>query len=767
MANFQNLLFKTSGILKMAADTESQQQLEQDFGRLAYTFFKDRAPQLLNYLLGFEIVDQEEDGSKAVGIFGCKIGDGYFYVPVFFVNNQIKGMDLLYSKQSNMFIPLQEGWINHILDKQATLLGEGTKNNMEVRKDFETPNFRFLQYPYQYNKIATVKDIVNNAFTVWNEMQTKLAEMMDNDKDMQLAWLGAFLKLTKKGTLEKTADGSKLIEFLENHGGPKAVGSLMNSFDSHKFANAALTFYPSVESLFVHKFNMEKPAEEKIKVITSEQPHPASLSDEDRKQIVRDGFTIKDIRDPKEKSEMFAVNYTKRFTTPDEPGLYNVLLANGGTTEAWVLMPTKPFNNCFVVVEPKKMFAITADPKRVIARDIKLDEAKSIYSKAVSLDDVKPDNHYIAINEKLNASGMFRVRTVRAANEMRTELDVCFDNNPLDVPKEKGTWDAIQERGSDPNIIDIDTIQIGNFDGDKLRLASNKLIVPKDWKFLEVTSDDWSLDDGDRAIFKSFKPGTLLDLDEALLKNALNNLVIEHDNGEYYISFNDFNEGPFNYKTAAVRLVRDYGFDFNDSMATLTEATNNIKARRLVKLAQSSGVGVMMPKENPQQFGVDSFNGIQTQEPDVQSIQGTFTGVPQLRDPMRYGFNLGGETDQSMNQFATGQSPLQEDVNNLAQQAAESGQKSVFDHATIAGLAKLYDVSNVIDTYIPEMVKALDRIGRILFLFYWKNEEFVDRYGNEDLNDVEDLLRSVFKSYGDLILKFKEKAISTSIDDLV
>ena len=42
-------------------------------------------------------------------------------------------MDLLYSKKSNTFMPLQDGWINHILDKQATYLGEGVKNNMDIR----------------------------------------------------------------------------------------------------------------------------------------------------------------------------------------------------------------------------------------------------------------------------------------------------------------------------------------------------------------------------------------------------------------------------------------------------------------------------------------------------------------------------------------------------------------------------------------------------------------------------------------------------------
>jgi hypothetical protein len=150
MSNFTSLLAKLPVGLNKAADIESpdEVQLEQDFARLAYTFFKDRAPGLIPYLLGFEVVEREEDGSRAVGMFGCKIGEDYYYVPAFFVNNQIKGMDLLYSKNSNSFVPLRESWINHIVNRQTIRLG-GATNEPEplLRRQFERPRFDFLAVP--------------------------------------------------------------------------------------------------------------------------------------------------------------------------------------------------------------------------------------------------------------------------------------------------------------------------------------------------------------------------------------------------------------------------------------------------------------------------------------------------------------------------------------------------------------------------------------------------------------------------------------------
>ena len=57
-------------------------------------------------------------------------------------------------------------------------------------------------------------------------------------------------------------------------------------------------------------------------------------------------------------------------------------------------------------------------------------------------------------------------------------------------------------------------------------------------------------------------------------------------------------------------------------------------------------------------------------------------------------------------------------------------------------------------------MKALDRLGRILFIFYWKNEDFGERYGKDELAEIEDLLRAVFKSFGDMVLKLKQKSVS-------
>ena len=104
---------------------------------------------------------------------------------------------------------------------------------------------------------------------------------------------------------------------------------------------------------------------------------------------------------------------------------------------------------------------------------------------------------------------------------------------------------------------------------------------------------------------------------------------------------------------------------------------------------------------------------------------------------------------------------------NLAQQASDIGQKTVFDHAAIGGLAKVYDTSAVIDSYLPEFMQTIDRLGRLIFLYYWKHEDFTSRYGTSDAVEIEDTLRGTFKQLGDLTLKLKQKGIGPEDADSV
>ena len=103
---------------------------EQAFSNLAHAYIKDKAPKLLEYEVGFQLLEKNQENTKAVGVFGFKVGSQWIYAPVFFLNGDLKGHELLYLKSQDQFLPLKENWINHVLGKKPSVLGDGVNRNL-------------------------------------------------------------------------------------------------------------------------------------------------------------------------------------------------------------------------------------------------------------------------------------------------------------------------------------------------------------------------------------------------------------------------------------------------------------------------------------------------------------------------------------------------------------------------------------------------------------------------------------------------------------
>jgi hypothetical protein len=760
MTTFTSLLATAPASFVKDADIESpdEVQLENDFSNMAFSFLQDRAPKMIPYLLGFEVVDREEDGSKAIGIFGFKVGDDYYYVPAFFTNGQVRGIDLLFSKRTNSFVPLREAWIDYILNRQAISLGDTQTNANQLRQDFENPDFDFVAQPpiHKRGTDESVKVAVDG-FEAWNTMQHIMVESMEKDGEFQEAFAcavarmkGAELPIEKKAATAFEHDGIRMSEALLKviEGNPK-------------FASALLTFYPSVMDCAKALPPVKAPAVKQAAQLEVVSESRSGMSDRERRRLVRDGFTVLDRRGPGQRSEVFDTDYIKTYANPDRSGTFNVLLRNGSIVKAWVLEAIQGLNG-IVVVHPTRNVYFTAEPGAVLVEGDPDESAKTPYSAAGALNRVKPGKRYILVNDQGKASGPFKVKHVISENRRRTQVEVRWDDYVEHKQRhgyrtnEQSSLCCYPSQGDTPQYL-----QLAEHNG-MLAQTGKHVVVPANWKALELgekyldyESSTSEQRDENRAAWDAFTPGDMTDLREVLEKTGIAEVMVENqDRGsDFHIHVNGFAEGPFSYKTATVRLTHKYGIGADVVEDMLKQALVSYKARHLVKFAQ--GVGGMVPMPPVQPMGYDDYSGLPIETPQVEELQGQSVGMPEVDYSLQgqRGLNIGGQSQQEM----------QADPNamNTAMQAAQAGQKKVFDHAAIGGLSRMYDPSAVIDAYIPEMSKALDRVGRILFIFYWKNEEFAERYGNEDMGEMEDLIRGVFKSFGDLVLKLKQQSVDT------
>jgi len=110
------------------------------------------------------------------------------------------------------------------------------------------------------------------------------------------------------------------------------------------------------------------------------------------------------------------------------------------------------------------------------------------------------------------------------------------------------------------------------------------------------------------------------------------------------------------------------------------------------------------------------------------------------------------------------QTLLPQEAIQMATESAASGNTQVFDVTVLQSLMQLADIGDAKKDFLTDMVRGMDRCGRLLMMYYCNYENFAERYGEENMQNIESKIKQVFKNTGDLILFLKEK--SSSYGDL-
>jgi hypothetical protein len=740
-------LIKVPGDEKRAAiELQDTAKLEQDFGRMAYGFLRDRAAPMLKYLVGFEIVEKDDDGSRAAGIFGLSVNGDLYYVPVFFVSGQIKGMDLLYSTKSRQFVPLRETWISHLLRKSSVVLGQTA--GKDSAKDMSSPDFAFLRSPPS----GGASGASGNPYKTASDMTDSVSDSLANDHEFQRMLAGALAKTA--GCRASDAwddDAGAITSYVANHCGRYGALSLARSLSKSEFMKSAAVFYDPRDLLVdVH---IPPAPESKLEMVTDARMLKGASSDP--KRFLKYGFDYVDRRSADEKSESLEMDGVKVMANPDGEGVYSILLTGGRRNKLVVARPSigaAPFR-AVIVIDPSTKEWFTAEAASVFTLQASGESPKpvedTLWAKASGLSELSINGKYVLVSDGGRVSLPFEV-------QMRV--------GEAGVSKASVRWlSDIQYKESKGRALD-DLSEYISRDGElvmsptrgNIRRVGSSLIVPtENWKAFKL-SDTCHCTECSCCSEDKFQPASAAEALDALYRDGrMAEVGVDSPDGnEFSVRVNDKRENSgASYKTAMVFLVERMGMDVNDADVMLKEAAGNYKSVRLLKLSASH-----MGQPGSQAYGYDDASGLPVEEPQVEQVQGGSGAQPppperRPGDPSTFGGE--GQTQSQQG----GQIP--QDATQLAGMAADTGQKTVFDHAVIGGLARTYDVNYAIDSFLPEMMKTLDRIGRLLFLFYWKNDEFAERYGSTDMSDLEDQLRSVFKNYGDLVLQLQRKSVAT------
>ncbi len=815
---------------------------EQAFSNLAHAYLKDRAPGLLDFEIGFQLVDRNDDNTKAIGIMGFKVGSNWLYAPTFFINGNLKGNELLIIKNQDAFVPLKENWINYLLSKKPASLGEGVGRNTRELGVHYPDMFRALQSPHKYASIkydaAWVKAAMAGEFTrdlvvgtkvKWAKgeasalakeaaaVRARTAET-DGALPMMKDWAAVATATMAKAATKREAFRPVLLDVVRG-GGVKMAAALhatLSTYPMLRVAFDAMYDAAAVKEAFEHvRANPEplrkeahyrpvvrgsvldaidRAARDKVEVHWFrgfDKLGSVLLDDADREALVRDGMLIKDAREDGEVSKAYAVDvrieFEKKLTNPPESGVYDVLAKDGSLEKCLVLLgPMAPARRTpyatIIRLESSngKKAWLNIHPSYVyVAKQYKgwadwwegLPDASTLSRGSGCCVVVGPDGlgtlpFYVKKDLGKDAGG-------------GDGYEVCFDDS---CSKERPALSTGSHMSPKTEYNDYDQysswrdgqrIHLGQKTGTKLCASGGDVYVPEGYKLLKL-QDDAGEGDAEEANYScSFYAGRS-DTPPILVGNALDvelNLVrkmasikLYHDGSETVI-----NGRRLPAKKAYVHLVTGHGFRAEAARELLKQAAT----------AQARGHGsVSFYVKYAAPYAPGGQPGGRG-EPYLTS-GGPY--APEMIDPMQ-GY------DDVMGSNVAAQHPLEESVrvtdlkadprnrdaydpanpdpmaSQVAQDAGDKGQKEVFDTAMVANLLKITREDEMVDKHIGDLMKGLDRCGRLLFQFFWHGEEFAERYGDQDMPELEDSLRNTFESLGDLVLFLKQKTVEANPDE--
>ena len=351
---------------------EQESGFERSFASLAYSYIRDKSPRLIDYLIGFQLLERNPDNTKAVGVFGFKVGPQWLYGPVFFLNGDLKGHELLYVKDSDNFVPMKENWVNYIIAQKPYTLGEGSvrdtyqlgghppdlnrlthpPTNSKYGSDRHTPEIQEWAWPFlavMGAAAANPAKFMSKNASLWEKFA------LDDFFSEDVSLADSAFELTKRYPLVKLGFdkfygrdffvkvGRELKKRAESILPTRSTDDWLAEIEATK-KNAALAGDSIIpREIMPHPLKTGALAivslddvENRVSNEDTITKNLDDLTDEDREKLLRDAVLIKDERDSHGVSVAYNTQVRMELLNPTETGIYEVLTRPGEFTRSLV-----------------------------------------------------------------------------------------------------------------------------------------------------------------------------------------------------------------------------------------------------------------------------------------------------------------------------------------------------------------------------------------------------------------------------------------------
>jgi hypothetical protein len=682
---------------KKAATQFNDDDIERAFMEQAYGFIQNKAGKLLTdpHRLGFEIVYKNDSATRMVGIFAFRAEKRLIYAPCFYINGEIKGTDLLYEHDRKLFRPMSEEWVDYLLRTRQTREGHPYQGGRELNR---TADLHRLSVPPggrgDNTKWASTYD-GPPADEVW-------AEMIKAGQDLRPVLRECMLDFAGKAGLE-ILDRTiyKSATFARN----------LAEIDDQAYAPIELfTEARPKQAGTAHKLELVRDLGDRTKSASVQQ------------QLMKLGFVLLDDRE-RDLTPVEVDDPELLLQSVGRTGVYDLVTADGSTKKGLAMVANNHYLDedenirpgcgdpahkpVTVVWEGGEVTTVREKPVYGECEDGEWKDSKWCTDKPVK------GSVYILVDDGgVRCTEPIKVLETKTVNGVTT----C---------RVKTGWGPEKDLVVNPDVSG---------------LQNQDLVVGPDVKWVKVKTEAREYDSECFAPVKGPALGTDQALDRMLKRAGVSRCETRGD-------------------------IEDMSL-FVDGRLVCDRNSAEHVAIKLAKTARVFGDVVMDLVSGPSTFYMPKAAAMKLlEEANFEDDYDSRFGVP-----VRPGQSFELDVDQPMEELAPQRigdmqelegAPmdriLSETPEALAQFAKMNQLPNLFEHGMVGALTRAFDAPEMINRYVQDMEKALDAVGRSLFLLFWKPGEFDDAWGPEERQQVEDEMLSNFKGFGDLVLTLLRK----------
>lgn len=767
----------------------NKNQAETSLSDLALTELGDRLPGLISHLLGFELINSHEGNTRAAGVLGFDVNGQRVLIPCLFLNGRLRAMEIMYLADTDTFVSATPQWVEYITTRSSGITGEPDARGSQVgtvpsnslmifnrapqiskRAGFDEfaewcgpekaivaddAKPKFLDalrsmgkhaYVSFMSDVASHPELFDRVLDHYDIESLKLAEF-DSPEVAQndLSGKSDTEKLAGWGDKSDEDEGKKHTEYLKTVSDKDLDGFIRrNAWDSEWSASTPelkKSYAKEKASYAAEKASRESSkAEKKLAFVTHSdlEADPSAFDLDTKLKVMSTGQAILDKRAAAEKSEFYADDYSKSFTEVTESGWYSMINSRGEFLD--VIVAHNPLN----VTRPKgsRSGTLIFHPKSGVWYDTRVGEpllarrrrngGDEEYAKWLdglpTISSARPNKNYVLVGPKGDMSSPFSIRS-RSSEKGVTTLEIA------------GTGFIGYAYCGCSGAPYAEALRIVG-EGTGLKQLGDVVATGSDWKIWEVASDPKSSSEYDTfaEARKELRPASASVITDAMAANGILELGVTKQANDYIVSLAGENS-PLLRKNACVRnLCTVIGLDATTAQELVDNVADGARAVAWVKRADIYN-GMAFP-------AMDNAGG--TNEQGVPETYGqSQTEMVPMNNP---------ESPDPFNPDLANYDKIKKNDVEFLMRAADAGSTNVFDPAMIGVLLKTNRTLIQVDQWIPDLVTSLDRLCRTLLLFYWKNPDFSSGYGSDEMAELEDVLLSVIKSMGTIVLFFKQRA---------